>query len=110
MVGGGAGDRGAALNRVQAAHRHIARFDGRPPARGEVARVAKMRRAAAEEVGIEREHNIRGREVEYRVNRFAEREAGTFVLIIAVRRFELIPGSGGEVLLKGAGGTCELGG
>ena len=88
VIGARAGGRGHALDGVQPVHA-IGLFG--PPARGEVARVAKPARSAAEEVGVERQDHVGLIEPVLRLDVLAERELGAGARAVAARRIPLMP-------------------
>jgi hypothetical protein len=63
----------------------------RTPARGEVARIAKRRRSAAEEVGVERQDDVGLLEAVLRVDEGAERHLRADARVVAARRIPLVP-------------------
>ena len=89
VIGDRAGAGGAGLDRVQAVDRRrpLAHF----AAAGEVARVAEVAGAAIEEVGVERDDDVRFVEVIDGVRVAAERQPQSFAHVVAAGRLPLMP-------------------
>ena len=93
MIGAGAGRGRHALERVEPVHAVGALG---PAPRGEIARVAQTARAAAEEVGVEREDDVGLVDAVLRLDVLAERELRAGAGVLAARRIPLVPLRGGK--------------
>ena len=79
----------AAFDRVQAIHRR--RTVAHAAAAREIARVAKMSRTFVEEIRIERDDDVRFRQVVMNIDVISERELRAFAHVVAIHRFPLMP-------------------
>ena len=99
MIRPGAGGGRHALERVETIH-PVGGLG--PPPGAVVARVAQGARAAAEEIGVERDDDVGAIEVVLDLDVFAERELPAGADVLAAGRIPLVPSGGREAREEGA--------
>ena len=103
MIRDRAGGRPRAFDHVQAIHLGRGPVASHPALRGELLMVAKVSRAAREEVGVQRNDHVGAIEVILRLDDFAEREPGPLANVVTPGRFVHVPAR-----LGSAGGAPDL--